>query len=182
MKMFSLINAYKKMDPSAGNFWEILLLYPGIKAICLHRLAHFFYQYKIPFLPRMIAEISRWLTGIEIHPGAIIGTETIFDHGMGIVIGETAVIGNRVLIYHGVTLGGTKLTKNKRHPTIEDGVILGGGSKILGNIVIGKNARIGANSVVLTNIPAGQTAAGVPAKVLHKDSTELKEWDLDYQI
>ena len=180
--MIKLINAYKKNDPSAHSFWEILLLYPGIKAIGLHRIAHFFYQHKIPFLPRMIAEIARWLTGIEIHPGAILGHEIIFDHGMGVVIGETAVIGNRVLIYQGVTLGGTKLTKNKRHPTIGDDVILGGGCKILGDLIIGNNVRIGANAVVLTNIPADHTAAGVPARILQKNSPELTQWELDYQI
>lgn len=180
-KIISLINAYKKMDPSARNSWEILLLYPGVKAIFFHRIAHCLYQYKIPFLPRMLAEFSRWITGIEIHPGAKIGQETVFDHGMGIVIGETAIIGNQVLIYQGVTLGGTSMTKSKRHPTIEDGVILGASSKILGNIVVGKHSRVGANSVVLTDIPAGSTAAGIPAKVL-KDSTSFKEWGLDFQI
>lgn len=180
--MLSLIRAYQKSDPAARNAWEILFLYPGLKAILFHRLAHALYQIKIPFLPRLIAELSRWLTGIEIHPGAIIGTSTIIDHGMGVVIGETAVIGNHVLIYHGVTLGGTKLTQGKRHPTIEDGVVIGAGSKILGNIVIGKNSKIGANSVVITNIPQNCSAAGIPAKVIPKESKEFREWNLEYHI
>lgn len=181
--MISLINAYKKMDPSAQNTWEILLLYPGVKAILFHRFAHFLYQHRIPFLPRMVAEFSRWLTGIEIHPGARIGRETVFDHGMGIVIGETAIVGNRVLIYHGVTLGATSMNiSGKRHPTIEDDVVLGSGCKILGNIVIRENSRIGANSVVLKDIPANSTAAGIPARIVNKNAASFKEWGNDFQI
>lgn len=178
----SLIKAYRKMDPAAQNVCEIILLYPGVKAIFFHRLAHYLYQLKIPFLPRMIAEFSRWLTGIEIHPGATVGQNVVIDHGMGVVIGETAIVSDDVLIYQGVTLGGTSLIKGKRHPTIEKGAILGAGSKILGNIVVGENTRIGANSVVITNIPANCTAAGIPARIIPKDSAAFLEWNPDYQI
>ena len=182
--MFKLIRAYQKLDPSASNGLEILFLYPGIKAIICHRLAHRLFLWKIPFLPRIIAEISRWLTGIEIHPGASIGHECVFDHGMGIVIGETAIIGDRVLIYQGVTLGSRKITRlgGKRHPTIEDDVVLGAGCKIIGNITIEKNARVGANSVVLKNVPAGATVVGIPARTISKESSEYKEWELEFYI
>jgi serine O-acetyltransferase len=180
--MRSLIRAYRKIDPSAQNIWEILFLYPGVKAIFFHRIAHFLYYIKIPFFPRMIAEFSRWVTGIEIHPGAQIGKSTVIDHGMGVVIGETAIVGDNVLIYHGVTLGSTKLIKGKRHPTIEDGVVIGAGSKILGNIVVEKNVKIGANSVVIANIPRDCSVIGIPAKIISKDSKAFKDWQLDYQI
>lgn len=180
--MFQLIKAYQKMDPAASNLWEVVFLYPGIKAIFFHRIAHALYRYKIPFVPRAIAELSRWLTGIEIHPGAVIGKECVFDHGMGIVIGETAIVGNRVLIYQGVTLGGVTLTHDKRHPTIQDEVIIGAGSKVLGNILIGKRARIGANSVVLHPVAENTTVAGMPAKVIEKTSEEYHEWTLEYYI
>jgi serine O-acetyltransferase len=180
--MFKLIASYKKMDPAARNSLEVLLLYPGVKAIFFHRIAHALFLWKIPFIPRMISEISRWLTGIEIHPGATIGSECVFDHGMGTVIGETAVVGARVLIYHGVTLGGTKHTRDKRHPTIEDDVILGAGCQILGNITVGTNARIGANSVVLHDVPAHMTAAGIPAKIVTKSSPEFQDWELEFYI
>jgi serine O-acetyltransferase len=180
--MFSFINAYQRMDPAARNPWEVFFLYPGVKAIFFHRIAHALYEWKVPFLPRMVAEISRWLTGIEIHPGATIGQECVFDHGMGIVIGETAVVGNRVLLYQGVTLGGTKHTHDKRHPTIEDDVILGAGCQVLGNITVGARARIGANSVVLHDVPADSVAVGMPARVIPKESSEYKEWDLEYYI
>jgi serine O-acetyltransferase len=180
--MHSLIEAYKKKDPAARNAWEIILLYPGVKAVFFHRLAHPLYVRKIPFLPRFIAEFSRWLTGIEIHPGAIIGQDLVIDHGLGIVIGETAIIGNQVLIYQGVTLGALDIIQGKRHPTIEDNVMIGAGSKILGDIIIGKNSKIGANAVVLNDIPPGSVAVGNPAKIIKKDSAESKKWHMDYQI
>lgn len=180
--MISLIKAYKKWDPAARNSWEIILLYPGVKAIFFHRLAHPLYKMKIPFLPRMISEFSRFITGIEIHPGAHLGHDIVFDHGMGIVIGETAIVGNHVLIYHGVTLGATKMFKGKRHPTVEDDVIIGAGSKVLGDIVVGKNAVIGANSVVLSNVPSNSTVAGIPAKVIPISSEAYKQWIIEYEI
>ncbi len=180
--MRSLIKAYKRSDPAARNGFEIILLYPGVRAIFFHRIAHFLYYYKIPFLPRFIAEISRWLSGIEIHPGAVIGKSVVIDHGMGTVIGETAVVGDDVLIFHGVTLGATHFKQGKRHPTVESGVILGAGSKILGDIVIGKNARVGANSVVLVSVAQDTHVAGIPAKIINKNSQEFNEWNFDYYI
>lgn len=180
--MMSLVKAYQKRDPAAGNAWEVLLLYPGIKAIFFHRIAHFLYTKKIPFLPRMVAEFSRMITGIEIHPGATIGDQCVIDHGMGVVIGETAVIGNDVLLYQGVTLGGTQYTRAKRHPTIQDGVMIGAGSVILGDIIVGTNAKVGANSVVIKEVQANTLVAGVPAKVIEKASTEYQEWNLEYHI
>lgn len=180
--MRSLIKAYKNCDPSARNGLEIVLLYPGVRATFFHRIAHFLHQYKIPFFPRLIAEISRWLTGIEIHPAAVLGKNVVIDHGMGTVIGETAIIGDNVLIYHGVTLGSTQLKKGKRHPTIESGVVLGAGSKILGNITIGKNVHVGANSVVLNSVPHDTNVAGIPAKVISKNTKEFKDWSFDYYI
>lgn len=180
--MHPLIDAYKKKDPAARNSWEIILLYPGIKAIFFHRIARQLYLHKIPFLPRLISEFSRWLTGIEIHPGASIGENLVIDHGMGVVIGETTIIGNNVLIYQGVTLGGLELIQGKRHPTIEDNVMIGAGTKILGNITIGNHSKIGANAVVLNNIPANSVAVGNPAKIIKKDSAESKKWHWDYQI
>jgi serine O-acetyltransferase len=181
--MFSIVEAYRKMDPSARNSWEILLLYPGIKAVFFHSMAHALYKQNIPFLPRLISEFSRWITGIEIHPGAQIGHNLVIDHGMGVVIGETTIIGNQVLIYQGVTLGGTQIIPGKRHPTIEDGVVIGAGSKVLGNILIGKNSKIGANSVVVDDIPENCSVVGIPAKVItKKESEKYKKWHLDFDI
>lgn len=180
--MLPIIEAYQKKDPAARNRFEIIFLYPGIRALFFHRIAHFLFKLKIPFIPRLISEISRWLSGIEIHPGATIGKNLVIDHGMGIVIGETAIVGNNVHIYHGVTLGGTQNIQGKRHPTIEDEVMIGAGSKILGNIVIGNNSIIGANSVVLKDLPPNVMAAGAPAKIIEKHSSEFKEWNLEYNI
>lgn len=180
--MRSLIKAYKNKDPAARSGFEILLLYPGIRATFFHRISHFLYQIRIPFLPRLIAEFSRWISGIEIHPGAVLGKNIVIDHGMGIVIGETAVIGDDVLIFHAVTLGSTHFNAGKRHPTIESGVVLGAGCKVLGNITIGKNARIGANSVVLVSVAQETSVAGIPAKVISKNTQEFEEWNFDYHI
>lgn len=173
--MFSLAKAYLNYDPAAKSLIEILLLYPGIKATCLHRVAHLFYSMHIPFLPRFVSEVSRFITGIEIHPGAQIGKNVIFDHGHGIVIGETAVVGDDVILYQGVTLGGTSTSKTKRHPTIESRVILGTGSKVLGNITVGCDSRIGANSVVIENVPSGSTVVGIPGKVIKRAVEKGKE-------
>ncbi len=161
-----LINAYKARDPAARSSLEILLLYPGVRAVRSHRRAHWFYERNHSFIARFISQRSRRKTGIEIHPGATIGKRLVMDHGMGIVIGETAEIGDDCLIYHGVTLGGTGKDTGKRHPTIGNNVLIGAGAKVLGPIVVGDNSRIAANSVVLNEIPEDSTAVGIPAKVV----------------
>ena len=161
-----LVCAYKKYDPATKSTLEIALLYPGVKALFFHRIAHVLWTSHVPFLPRFISEISRFWTGIEIHPGAQIGHRVIMDHGQGIVIGETAIVGDDVLIYQGATLGGTSLERTKRHPTIEAKCVLGAGCKVLGNIVIGEGTRIGANSVVVRSVPPGSTVVGIPGRVV----------------
>ena len=160
------IAAYQSRDPAARSWLEILLLYPGIKAVRSHRLAHWCYRHDLKFLARAISQRSRRRTGIEIHPGATIGRRLVIDHGMGIVIGETAEIGDDCLIYHGVTLGGTGKDVGKRHPTIGNNVLIGTGAKVLGPIKVGDNSRIAANSVVLREIPEDSTAVGIPARVV----------------
>lgn len=155
-------------DPAARSKIEVFLLYPTIHALIAYRISHFLYTKKLFFLARLISQIARFITGIEIHPGAKIGKGLVIDHGMGVVIGETAEIGDNVLLYHGVTLGGTGKDKGKRHPTIGDNVIIGSGAKVLGAIFIGSNAKIGANSVVLKDVPEGATAVGIPAKNIVK--------------
>ena len=160
------IAAYQARDPAARSWMEILLLYPGIKAVRSHRLAHWCYRHDLKFLARAISQRSRRRTGIEIHPGATIGRRLVIDHGMGIVIGETAEIGDDCLIYHGVTLGGTGKDVGKRHPTIGNNVLIGTGAKVLGPIKVGDNSRIAANSVVLKEIPEDSTAVGIPARVV----------------
>lgn len=165
------LNRVLENDPAARNKMEVLILYPGIHALINHRIAHFLYKKKKFFIARLISQISRHFTGIEIHPGATIGKGLFIDHGMGIVIGETAVIGDNVTIYHGVTLGGTGKEKGKRHPTIGNNVLIGCGAKVLGNITIGNNSRIGANSVVITNVPSESTAVGIPAVIKKRNMT-----------
>lgn len=160
------IQAYKARDPAARSTLEILMLYPGIKAVRAHRRAHWCYQHGWKLLARMISQRSRRRTGIEIHPGATIGKRLVIDHGMGIVIGETAEIGDDCLIYHGVTLGGTGKDSGKRHPTIGNNVLISTGAKVLGPFKVGDNSRIAANAVVLSEIPADSTAVGIPAKVV----------------
>jgi serine O-acetyltransferase len=162
--MIEFLKVYRRNDPAARSYLEVMLLYPGPKAVFFHRLAHFFYNLNLFFIARFISEFSRWVTLVEIHPGAKIGKKLFIDHGAGIVIGETAVVGDECMIYHGVTLGGVSLQQKKRHPTLEDGVMVGAGAKVLGSITVGKNAKIGANSVVTKNVPAGVAVAGVPAK------------------
>lgn len=157
------IASVKRNDPAARGTLEIVLLYPSIHALIFHRWAHWLFKNKCIFLARLISQISRFFTGIEIHPGAKIGKGVFIDHGMGVVIGETAEVGNNVLIYHGVTLGGTGKDKGKRHPTVGNNVIIGSGAKVLGPIVIEDNVKIGANSIVLKNVPNGYTAVGIPA-------------------
>ncbi|HAT4072477.1 TPA: serine O-acetyltransferase EpsC [Clostridium perfringens] len=154
-----------KNDPAARTKLEVLLLYQSIHVLIFYRIAHGLYKIKLFFLARLISQLGRFFTGIEIHPGAKIGKGLFIDHGMGVVIGETAEIGDNVTIYHGVTLGGTGKDKGKRHPTIGNNVIIGCGAKILGPISIGDRAKIGANSVVLKNVPNGKTAVGIPAVI-----------------
>jgi serine O-acetyltransferase len=165
-RLFELVAAYRKYDPATKSSAEILFLYPGVKAQFLHACAHRLYRAGVPFVPRLITEIGRFLTGIDIHPGAQIGRRVIMDHGAGIVIGETAEVHDDVLIYQGVTLGGTSLERSKRHPTIESNCVLGSGAKILGNIVVAEGSRVGANSVVVKSVPPASTVVGVPARLV----------------
>lgn len=159
-------------DPAARNTLEVLVCYPGLHAIWLHRVAHWLWCAEWKLLARLVSHLSRWLTGIEIHPGARIGRRFFIDHGMGIVIGETAEIGNDVTLYHGVTLGGTSWNKGKRHPTLEDGVIVGAGAKILGPFTVGAGAKIGSNAVVTRAVPPGATAVGIPGRIITKNDDE----------
>ena len=177
-----LIAAYKARDPAARSTAEILLLYPGIRALRSHRRAHWCYTHGHELLARWISQASRRRTGIEIHPGAKIGKRLVIDHGMGIVIGETAEIGDDCLIYHGVTLGGTGKETGKRHPTIGNNVLIGTGAKVLGPFRVGDNSRIAANSVVLSEIPPNSTAVGVPAKVVRIDGHKVDYVDSVDQI
>lgn len=158
---FDALNIMKK-DPAVRNIFEVIILYPGFHILIFHRISHFLYKHKLFFLARLNSQIGRFFTGIEIHPGAVIGKRLFIDHGMGIVIGETTVIGNNCTIYHEVTLGGTGKDKIKRHPTIGNNVMIGAGSKVLGPINIGDNVKIGAGAVVLNNIESNTTAVGVP--------------------
>lgn len=160
------LGAYQARDPAARSKLEIFLLYPGVHAIINHRIAHWLYTHKLRFLARLVSQLSRHFTGIEIHPGATIGRRFVIDHGMGIVIGETAEVGDDVLLYHGVTLGGTGKDQGKRHPTIGNNVLIGCGAKVLGPFKVGDNSRIASNSVVLSEVPADATAVGVPARIV----------------
>ncbi|MCL1964098.1 MAG: serine O-acetyltransferase [Firmicutes bacterium] len=171
------LDAYKRRDPAARSRLEILLLYPGIHALIGHRVAHFLYRRRLVFLARLVSQISRHFTGIEIHPGAKIGRRFVIDHGMGIVIGETCEIGDDVLLYQGVTLGGSGKEKHKRHPTLGNGVLVGSGAKILGSFRVGDNARIAANAVVLEEIPDDATAVGIPARVVRLAGKRVDELD-----
>jgi serine O-acetyltransferase len=157
-----------KQDPAARSRMEVFLLYPSIHAVLFHRMSNVFYRNKFFFLARFISQFARFLTGIEIHPGATIGKGLFIDHGMGVVIGETAVVGDNVTLYHQVTLGGTGNEKGKRHPTVGDGCIIGSGAKVLGNINLGSGSRVGANSIVLKNVPEGVTVVGIPAEIKKK--------------
>ncbi|MBA3696810.1 MAG: serine O-acetyltransferase [Methylotenera sp.] len=162
-------------DPAARTHWEILTTYPGVHALLMHRLSHWLWEHRLFWLARFNSHIGRWLTGIEIHPGATIGRRMFIDHGMGVVIGETAVVGDDCTLYHGVTLGGTSWNKGKRHPTLENGVVIGAGAKVLGPITIGAAAKIGSNAVVVKDVPANATAVGIPARILEEDAPKAKE-------
>lgn len=159
-RILELLNTYKNYDPAAKSLLEIALLYPGPKALFFHRIAHALYMERLYFLARLVAEISRWMTGIEIHPGARVGRRLVIDHGVGVVIGETAVIGDDCIIFHGVTLGGLKFDPVKRHPTVMNKVMIGTGAKVLGPITVGEGAVIGANAVVIKDVPPGATMVG----------------------
>jgi len=159
-------------DPAARSTFEVLTCYPGLHARILHRLSHQLWNNELKWLARFLSHISRWLTGIEIHPGATIGRNFFIDHGMGVVIGETAEIGDDVTLYHGVTLGGTSWTEGKRHPTLGNGVVVGAGAKILGPISVGDNAKIGSNAVVVKDVPVGATAVGIPARILDEEGQQ----------
>ena len=163
----------KERDPAARGILEILLCYPGFQAIFIHRFTHSLWKYKLPILPRVLSQINRSLTGIEIHPGAKIGRKVFIDHGMGVVIGETAEIGDNCLLYQGVTLGGTGKSHGKRHPTLKKNVVIGAGAKILGSITVGANTRIGAGSVVVRSVASNSTVVGVPGRVVHQSGVKI---------
>ena len=162
-------------DPAARNYFEILTTYPGVHALILHRLAHFLWSIKLKLIARIFSHLARIFTGIEIHPGAQIGRRFFIDHGMGVVIGETAIIGDDCTLYHGVTLGGTTWKKGKRHPTLKDNVVIGAGAKVLGPITLGNNSKVGSNAVVVTDIPNDSTAVGIPAKII-ESGEKLKKF------
>ncbi len=169
------INSVYERDPAARNALEVLLCYPGLHAVYFHKVSHFLWKHKFRLLARLISQTGRFFTGIEIHPGAKIGKRFFIDHGMGVVIGETAEIGDDVTIYHGVTLGGTSWKKEKRHPTVGDRVIIGTGAKILGPLTIGHDSKVGANSVVVNEVPAHSTVVGIPAKSTKRDESEVHD-------
>ena len=170
------IRAVFDRDPAARSSWEVLTCYPGIHALIMHRLAHWLWGHRLRWLARFTAHLARFFTGIEIHPGATIGRRFFIDHGMGVVIGETAEIHDDVTLYHGVTLGGTSWNKGKRHPTLENGVVIGAGAKVLGPIIISAGAKVGSNAVVTKAVPAGATAVGNPARIFDKsEQTRQRE-------
>jgi serine O-acetyltransferase len=162
-------------DPAARTFFEVLTTYPGLHAILWHRLSHGLWNAGFKWLARLSSTFARWFTGIEIHPGARIGRRVFIDHGMGVVIGETAEVGDDCTLYHGVTLGGTSWNKGKRHPTLEAGVIIGAGAKILGPITLSAGAKVGSNAVVVKDVPAGATAIGIPARILDAEQDKARE-------
>ncbi len=176
--IISDINAIKERDPAARSAIEVMLLYSGFHAIIFYRAAHFFHKIGLKFIARLISQLARFFTGVEIHPGAIIGTGLFIDHGSGVVIGETTVIGNNCTLYQGVTLGGTGKEKGKRHPTLGNNVMVGSGAKVLGPFTVGDNAKIAANAVVLCEIPPNSTAVGIPARILEKTSKNQNK-DMD---
>ena len=177
MKMIEDIRSVFTRDPAARNVFEILTCYSGVQAVIIYRFTHLLWRYKLYWLARFISTLARWITGIEIHPGAVIGRRFFIDHGMGVVIGETSEIGDDCMMYHGVTLGGTSWDKVKRHPTLKDGVIIGAGAKILGPITLGKNVRVGSNSVVVKSIDDNCTVVGIPGRVLKKKVSDDDQFD-----
>lgn len=167
------VAAAKERDPAAKGAFEILLLYPGVHAIIMHRIAHALLKIGIPIFPRWLSQLARFFTGIEIHPGAQIGKGLFIDHGMGVVVGETSIVGNNVTLFQGVTLGGTGKETGKRHPTLGDNVVVGTGAKVLGNITIGSNSYVGANAVVLRSVPPNSTVVGVPGHITKQDGKKI---------
>ena len=177
MKIIEDVRSVFKRDPAARNVFEIITCYSGVQAVIIYRFTHLLWRYKLYWLARFISTLARWITGIEIHPGAVIGRRFFIDHGMGVVIGETSEIGDDCMMYHGVTLGGTSWDKVKRHPTLKDGVIIGAGAKILGPITLGKNVRVGSNSVVVRSIDDNCTVVGIPGRVLKKKVSDDDQFD-----
>lgn len=162
-------------DPAARSIWEVVSCYPGLHALTLHRLSHWLWRQRMRWLARFVSHFTRWFTGIEIHPGATIGRRVFIDHGMGVVIGETAEIQDDCTLYHGVTLGGTSWNKGKRHPTLERGVVVGAGAKVLGPITVREGAKVGSNAVVVRDVPPGATAVGIPARIVEAGRAEVRE-------
>ncbi len=169
------ISCVFERDPAARSMWEVLTCYPGLHALTLHRFSHWLWGHRLRWLARFVSHFTRWFTGIEIHPGATIGRRVFIDHGMGVVIGETAEIKDECTLYHGVTLGGTSWNKGKRHPTLERGVVIGAGAKVLGPITIREGAKVGSNAVVVRDVPPGATAVGIPARIVEAGRDELRE-------
>ena len=174
------INAIKQKDPAARSTLEIFLCYPGFYALIFHRISHWLWNHSFKLLARMNSNLARFITGIEIHPGATFGKRVFIDHGMGVVVGETAIVGDDVLIYQGVILGGTSTEKTKRHPTVEKGVIIGAGAKVMGNITIGEYSKIGTGAVVLKDVPPDSTCVGVPGRIVKRKGVSHKDVDLDH--
>ncbi|MDH3504725.1 MAG: serine O-acetyltransferase [Nitrospirota bacterium] len=174
------LHAVFERDPAATSRWEVLLAYSGFHALLAHRLAHWLWRTNLPIIPRLISQLARWVTGIEIHPGAQIGRGFFIDHGMGVVIGETAIIGDFVTLFQGVTLGGTGKERGKRHPTLGNHVVVGAGAKVLGNITIGDFVKIGANSVVLRSVPSNSTVIGIPGRIIKTIGDRVPEATMDH--
>jgi len=177
MRIIEDVRSVFARDPAARNVFEVLTCYSGVQAVIFYRLTHLLWRYKLRWLARFISTLARWITGIEIHPGAVIGRRFFIDHGMGVVIGETAIIGNDCMLYHGVTLGGTTWDKVKRHPTLKDGVVIGAGAKILGPITLGNNVRVGSNSVVVRSIDDNETVVGIPGRIVKKKGEDGESFD-----
>jgi len=177
MRIIEDVRSVFARDPAARNVFEILTCYSGVQAVILYRLTHFLWRYKLRWLARFISTLARWITGIEIHPGAVIGRRFFIDHGMGVVIGETAIIGDDCMLYHGVTLGGTTWDKVKRHPTLKNGVVIGAGAKILGPITLGDNVRVGSNSVVVRSIADNETVVGIPGRIVRQKTEDEDSFD-----
>ena len=177
MRIIEDVRSVFARDPAARNVFEVLTCYSGVQAVLFYRLTHFLWRYRLFWLARFISTFARWVTGIEIHPGAVIGRRFFIDHGMGVVIGETAIIGDDCMLYHGVTLGGTTWDKVKRHPTLKNGVVIGAGAKILGPIILGENVRVGSNSVVVRSIDDNETVVGIPGRIVRKKAEDGDSFD-----
>ena len=177
MKIIEDVRSVFARDPAARNIFEVLTCYSGVQAVLFYRLTHFLWRSRLYWLARFISTFARWVTGIEIHPGAVIGRRFFIDHGMGVVIGETAIIGDDCMLYHGVTLGGTTWDKVKRHPTLKNGVVIGAGAKILGPVILGENVRVGSNSVVVRSIDDNETVVGIPGRIVRKKAEDGDSFD-----